>query len=144
MSKLNESLAPLNLPPAAVKFLCDLYLVLQAWDDFVDGDEMPRAEKDRAIYASLTLPANPFYAQNLAILLPLISNLVLKWKAADTAEREGGNLHMAYSWRAGFFDVVLQVVCLVHGPDETMQKAHHVMDLYGESFESYAREFSNA
>lgn len=134
----------LELPNDAREFLAQLYLVLQAWDDFVDGDEMPRAEKDRAIYASLMMPANPFYARNLAVLLPVISNLVLKWKAADTAEREGGNLHMAYSWRAGFFDVVLQVVCIVHGPEKAMTMAHQVMDLYDETFDSYAREFSNA
>lgn len=133
------------LPPIVEKFLADLYLVIQAWDDFVDGDEMERTQKDRAIYASLVgIPSNPFYAENSLILLPLISNLVLKWKAADTAEREGGNLHMAYSWRAGYFDVVLQVVAIVHGPEFAMSNAHKVMELYGERFEDYEQEFQHA
>jgi len=140
-----EAFAYLKMPADAVKFLVDLYAVIQAWDDFVDGDDISREEKDLAIFASLVgIPANPFYIQNSMILLPLISVMVLKWKAADTAEREGGNLHLAYSWRAGYFDVVLQVFSIVHGPENAMKNAHRVMELYGESFEDYVQEFKHA
>lgn len=142
---MKEALVIFNLPPDAVQYLDDLYAVIQAWDDFIDGDDMPRADKDRAVYASLHgIPTNPFYIQNCHILLPLISVAVLKWKAADTAEREGKNLHLAYGWRAGFFDVVLQVLHIVHGPAVAMENAHRVMELYGENFEDYKTEFSNA
>lgn len=140
-----EVLKGFQLPVEAVRYLEDLYLVIQAWDDFVDGAAMNRDLKDKAIYASLVgIPANPFYIQNAGVLLPLISNSVLKWKAADTAEREGGNLHLAYGWRAGYFDVVLQVLLIVHGPDVAMKTAHKVMELYGERYEDYAQEFLNA
>lgn len=140
-----ETLKGFQLTPDAVKYLEDLYLVIQAWDDFVDGTQMDRGLKDKAVYASLVgIPANPFYIQNAGILLPLISNSVLKWKAADTAEREGGNLHLAYGWRAGYFDVVLQVLMIVHGPEVAMKSAHQVMKLYGEDFEGYAQEFQHA
>lgn len=141
LQNLENCLEQLNLPPSAVAFLLDLFRIIQAWDDFVDGDDMPRCEKDAAIYASFALPANPFYAQNMPILLPLIANQVLKWKAADSAEREGGNLHLAYGWRAGFYDVVLSVVSLVHGPIKAMELASAVMAMYGETFEDYAKEF---
>jgi hypothetical protein len=140
-----EVLKGFNLPVEAVRYLLDLYLVIQAWDDFVDETPMARVQKDSAIYASLVgIPVNPFYIQNASILLPLISNCVLKWKAADTAEREGGNLHLAYGWRAGYFEVVLQVILIVHGFEVAMKNAHEVMKLYGESFEDYSQEFQHA
>lgn len=140
-----DTLKGFQLPIEATKYLEDLYLVIQAWDDFVDGEPMDRTQQDKAIYASLVgIPANPFYIQNAGVLLPLISNSVLKWKAADTAEREGGNLHLAYGWRAGYFDVVLQVLMIVHGPDVAMKSAHQVMKLYGERYEDYAQEFQHA
>jgi hypothetical protein len=142
---MNNLLNQLGLPPMAVRYLLDLWLVIQAWDDVVDGDEIPREIKDRSIYASLvSIPGNPFYTENQMLLLPLISNSVLKWKAADTAEREGKPSAMSFSWRAGYYDVVLQVVSIVHGPDVAMQNAHNVMALYGESFEDYVKEFKNA
>lgn len=132
----------LSLPDDAIKYLDDFYHVIQAWDDFVDGDEMSRENKDRAIYASLVeIPSNPFFRQNASILLPIHSNLVLKWKASDTAELKGESLHQAYMWRAGFYDLVLQVVSIVHGPALAMQSAHEVMALYGESYEEYVKEF---
>ena len=140
-----DDLKGFNFPADATRYLTDLYLVIQAWDDFVDETPMARAKKDEAIYASfVSIPANPFYIQNAGVLLPLISNAVLKWKAADTAEREGGNLHLAYGWRAGYFEIVLQVLLLVHGPEVAMNNAHEVMKLYGEHFEDYAQEFQHA
>lgn len=132
----------LQLPDDAIKYLDDFYHVIQAWDDFVDGDAMPRDEIDRAIYASLVeIPSNPFFRSNASILLPIHSNLVLKWKGADTAEQSGTSLHQAYMWRAGFYDLILQVVSIVHGPKLAMECAHVVMELYAESFEDYAKEF---
>lgn len=131
-----------SLPALAAKYLDDFYHVLQAWDDFVDGDAMPREEIDRAIYASLyDIPSNPFYMQHAHLLLPLQSNIVLKWKGADTAERDGQDLHKAYMWRAGYFDIVLQVLCIVHGSKAAMENAHRVMAAYGETYEEYAKEF---
>jgi hypothetical protein len=142
---MKTALAQFNLPGEAVQYLDDFYHVLQAWDDFVDGDDMPRTDKDRAIYVSLvSMPSNPFYIQNCHILLPLISNIVLKWKAADSAEREGKYLHLAYGWRAGYFELVLQVLQIVHGHEVAMQNAHLVMGLYGEDFETYQKEFAHA
>lgn len=134
-----------QLSPDAQRYLHDFYHVLQAWDDFVDGDEMGRAEKDKAIYASLVgIPSNPFFVRNAAILMSIHANVVLKWKASDTIERSSGNMHMAYAWRAGFFDLVLQVFLLEFGSDKTMKFAHLIAGLYGERFEDYRKEFPHA
>lgn len=134
-----------QLSPDAQRYLHDFYHVLQAWDDFVDGDEMPRGEKDKAIYASLVgIPSNPFFVNNSSILLPMQASVVMKWKASDTIERTIGNMHMAYAWRAGFFDLVLQVFLIEFGSARTMELAHLVAGMYGERFEDYVKEFPNA
>jgi len=135
----------LALPPAAADYLCALFDTIQGLDDWADGDESSREEKDRTIWNCVAgLQLTPFYMQHAAMLLPLQANAFLKWKAADTAERSGQLLPMAYVWRAGFYDIVLQCVLIAHGPMRAMELAHVAMGLYGESFEEYAKEFQRA
>ena len=69
---------------------------------------------------------------------------ILKWKASDEAERAGNPSAMSFVWRAGFYDVVLAVVQIVHGTDAAMQIAVNVMSLYGETLPDYMQEFGNA
>jgi hypothetical protein len=133
----------LELPPAAVDYLCELFECIQALDDWVDGDPVTREDKDRAIWGSFAgLQLQPWFLNNSPLLLPLHATAVLKWKGADTVERSGGNLHVAYVWRAGFFDIVLQCVLIAHGAPKAMRLAHLVIALYGESFDDYAKEFT--
>jgi hypothetical protein len=40
--------------------------------------------------------------------------------------------------------LVLAVVQICHGPEIAIKMAPSVMDLYGEKFEDYMREFKNA
>ena len=47
-------------------------------------------------------------------------------------------------WRAGYYDLVLMAVSLVHGAGFATLHGHHVMALYGETFEDYMKEFGNA
>jgi hypothetical protein len=47
-------------------------------------------------------------------------------------------------WRAAFYDVVLMVVALCHGPDKALEMAHDVMGLYGEKYADYLKEFDYA
>jgi len=70
--------------------------------------------------------------------------MILKWQASDTAERDGQANAKSYMWRAGYYDLVLMAVSLVHGAGFATLHGHHVMALYGETFEDYMKEFSNA
>lgn len=133
------------LPTAAADYLCALFKTIQGLDDWVDGDELARDDKDAAIWNAVAgLQLLPFYMQHAAMLLPLQANAFLKWKAADTAERAGQASPMAYAWRAGFYDIVLQCVLIVHGPHKAMAVAHEVMGLYGETLPDYLKEFEHA
>lgn len=135
----------LELPPAAAAWLLDLWHVIQVLDDVADGDAVDRSALDAAIYASLVgLPANPFYLAHASQLSPLVAAAVLKWKASDTAERAGAADEKSFVWRAAYYDIILMVVMLCHGPKAAMHVADKVMALYGESFDEYRKEFSNA
>ena len=135
----------LELPPAAAAWLLDLWQVIQVFDDLVDGDKVDRDALDAALYASLVdLPANPFYAANASQLSPLLASAFLRWKASDTAERNNAADERSFVWRAAYYDIILMVVMLCHGPRAAMHVADKVMALYGEKFEDYRKEFPNA
>lgn len=126
-------------------WLLSLWNAIQVFDDMADGDFPDREDLIAAICDTLVnMPANPFFQAHKETLMPLMAVAILKWKAADDVEREGRPNEMSYAWRAGFYDVVLAVVQLVHGRQVAMDAAQYVMSLYGESYAQYREEFTNA
>lgn len=126
-------------------WLMGLWNAIQVFDDMADGDFPDRDELMTAISDTLCImPANPFFRANADTLLPLVAVAILKWRASDDAERNGKPSAMAYAWRAGFYDIVLAVVQIVHGHDVAMGAAVDVMHLYGEKFAEYEQEFKDA
>lgn len=135
----------LHLPGEAIAWLQNLWDVIQVFDDVADKDPIDRVDLDRAIFAALVqMPANSFFMAHSATLLPLVATMVLKWKASDDAEREGQADEKSFVWRAGYYDVVLGIVLLCHGSDAAMKTAKLVMNLYGETFADYRKEFNHA
>lgn len=133
------------LPDEAREWLMALWNVVQVFDDMADGDFPDRDRLDVAIYdAIVAMPNNGFFVRNRSILLPLLSVAILKWKASDTAERAGSPTAVSFVWRAGFYDIVLAVVQIVHGFENAMQIAPSVMALYGEKLPEYLAEFGHA
>jgi hypothetical protein len=90
------------------------------------------------------LPQNLFFQAHSHNLLPLVSILILKWIGANNLEDNREQLHKAYMWRAAYYDLILEVVRLVHGFDEAANAAEYVAKLYGETYEDYVKEFENA
>jgi len=135
----------LDLPPSAIDWLLDLWRVIQVFDDAVDGDAIDPAEAQAATWAALiSLPGNPFFCANAAALQPALATAVLKWFAANEAELDGRADERSYMWRAGYYDVVLLVVLLCHGRVEAERLASSVMQMYGEPFADYRKEFPRA
>ena len=133
----------LDLPPEAASWLMDVWQLIQAWDDVADGDAIERDRLDQAIWASLvTMPANPFYIANFQALQAGLALQILKWQAAEDAERTGQADPRSFIWRAGFYDLVLLVVLLTKGHAGAMKHAKTVMHLYGEQLDVYLKEFS--
>ena len=93
-----------------------LWDAIQLFDDVADADPITRDDLDTVIWATLVaMPSNPFFAHNAAVLLPVVGAMILKWQASDKVERAGHASAQSYMWRAGFYDVVLMTVQLVHG-----------------------------
>jgi hypothetical protein len=143
---MNEQLlAPLNLPLTAQKWLIDFFWVIQGLDDWRDNDPVEPKQKEKVIYQVMVeLPQNHFFQSHSHNLLPLVSILVLKWIGANKLEDNREQLHKAYMWRAAYYDLILEVVRLVHGFDGAASAAEYVAKLYGETYEDYVKEFENA
>lgn len=140
-----QLLAPLNLPFAAQKWLIDFFTVIQGLDDWRDNDPVDPQQKEKVIYQVMVeLPQNQFFQTHSHNLLPLISILVLKWIGANKLEDNREQLHKAYMWRAAYYDLILEVVRLIHGFDAAANAAEYVVKLYGETYEDYVKEFENA
>lgn len=141
-----ESLAThfeaLELPWDAAAWLLNLWDVIQAFDDLYDGDEVSRQDVLKTLWRVLvSMPANPFHRANEASLTPILSNAICKWQAANVAEEAGEPDERSYMWRASYYDVVMTVVTLCHGPDKAFEKARAVMAMYGEQYADYVKEF---
>jgi hypothetical protein len=140
-----QLLAPLNLPPATQRWLLDFFDVIQGLDDWRDNDPVEPKQKEKVIYQVMVeLPQNHFFQTHSHNLLPLVSILILKWIGANNLEDNREQLHKAYMWRAAYYDLILEVVRLVHGFDEAANAAEYVAKLYGETYEDYVKEFENA
>ena len=119
--------------------------VIQVFDDVADGDPVERKDLNVTIWNMLVgMHQNQFFVVNIQHLVPLLATMVLKWQASDTAERAGQADAKSFVWRAGYYDLILMTVSLIHGPDFATKNAHLVMQLYGEKFEDYVKEFSDA
>lgn len=141
-----ESLAAhfeaLELPWDASVWLLNLWDVIQAFDDVYDGDEVSRQDVLKTLWRVLvSMPANPFYQTHQSHLTPVIGNAICKWQAANAAEDAGEHDERSFIWRASYYDVVMTVVTLCHGPDRAFEMSRSVMAMYGEAYDDYVKEF---
>ena len=135
----------LMLPTQAVDWLLMLWNAIQVFDDVADGDPVDRANLDGAIWDTLVaMNQNTFFLKNSDLLAPCLALTVMKWQASDRIERAGKADARSFVWRAGYYDVVLMAVQICHGAKFANDNAHLVIELYGETFEDYMREFSHA
>ena len=135
----------LALPAPAIDWLLMLYGAIQVFDDVADGDPVEREDLNAAIWNTLVgMNQNTFWIANSHSLAPIVATMILKWQASDQAERDGKADAKSFVWRAGYYDVVLMTVALCHGTKQATEKAQQVMELYGETFEDYLKEFDHA
>ncbi len=143
-SALRDNLTTaLGMPAPAVDWLIMIYDVIQVFDDVADGDPVQREDLNATIWNTLVgMHQNAFFRANSQILAPLLASMILKWQASDTVEREKKADAKSFVWRAGYYDLILVAVSLVHGVGFATKNGHHVMALYGETLEDYLKEFA--
>ena len=135
----------LLLPQEATQWLLDLWDAIQFLDDVADKDEISRDRLNAAMNKLLVqMPANNFYNTYPTQLLNAICVAICKWQASDMLERFNRQDERTYMWRAGYYDIVLSVTILCNGMHNAIQHAPDILCLYGESYQSYLKELSNA
>jgi len=133
------------LPTPVVEWLVMVYDAIQVFDDIADGDTVERKDLNATIWNTMVgMHQNQFFITNSHHLVPLLATAIMKWQASDQAERAGEADARSFVWRAGYYDLILMAVSLTHGPGFATKNAHLVMELYGEKFEDYMKEFGNA
>ena len=142
---IQQHLQQFQLPIEAVQWLDMLYGAIQVFDDVADGDPVEREDLDSVIYNTLvSMPSNPFFVAHASALATAVAMAIFKWQAADKMERANCADEKSYMLRAGYYDIVMLVVSLVHGPVKAAQNAHHVYAIYGETCQDYLKEFNHA
>jgi len=133
------------LPSAAVEWLLSLYRIIQVFDDIADGDPVSRDDLNAVIWDCLVgRLQNEFFARHANQLIPVIATAIIKWQASDTMERQGLADARSFVWRASYYDVVVMVVSICHGPTAATKNAHLILQLYGEKLDDYLAEFQHA
>lgn len=141
-----QALSVLSLPQDANEWLLDMWEAFQGLDDWYDGDKTSKADIEHIIYVVLAkLPSNPFFQAYANRLLPVVSNVVLKWCGSNYHENNKNlvQLPKCYMWRAGYYDIVLEAVNCVYGHKQASLASGLVMALYGEDLKEYMKEFEN-
>jgi hypothetical protein len=135
----------LCLSDDACDWLMMLWQAIQAIDDIVDGEEI---DHDSAIALGwnvlVAMPGNPFFQKHSSVLLPAMGLQFAKWKASDDAERDGRASATAFVWRASYYDMVLMAVQCEHGGPIGVEIGQHVMEMYGENYDTYISEMKHA
>lgn len=121
------------------RLLRDIWDVIQAWDDLHDGDQNTQAAVAMRL-ANIDVPMNPLYQ---AFCTPLqMQKLYLKWRASNAIEeaklRE--HLHKSYMLRAEYYQLIVDMICLLEGLEIAALKAPDVWVCYGESYPEYENE----
>ena len=139
---LRKHFESLMLPTEAAEWLLMVWQAIQTFDDVADDDDVLRADLDATIWNVLVaMPQNPFFARHAGTLLPVLGTMVLKWQASDRVERDGQADARSFNWRAGYYELILVAVQLIHGASAAASVAHKVLGMYGESLDSYLAEF---
>lgn len=135
----------LGLNGDAIEWLLMLYQAIQLFDDIADGDKIERTDLNAVIWNSLVgFHQNTFFLQNSHHLIPVIATAIMKWQASDKVEHNAQADAKSFVWRASYYDVVMAVVLIQHGPASAVELSDSVIQLYGEKYEDYMKEFGNA
>lgn len=116
--------------------------VLHFWDDLIDQDRHLAQQEihDSMFKALVLLPSNPFYAQHLQSLQPVLVNAIANWRAANAFEATGDTrqLQLAFVIRSDYANILIQMAYLVGGHDWVMSVAPSIRDMWtDEDFDSY-------
>ncbi|MTJ81732.1 MAG: hypothetical protein F8N37_12040 [Telmatospirillum sp.] len=122
-----------------IKMMCD---ILHTWDDLIDRDKPVDPEAiNRAFFTALvTLPRDPFYAANFALLNPIVETAIYNWWTANLyeASSDEDRLRAAFILRSSYSDIATMCARIVGGPDWARTVGPEIHDhWHGEGWAKY-------
>ena len=134
---LFQRLTAVGLSQPAVDWLLIVWDMIQTLDDLTDGDPVTQGDIHRLVNNSLIgYATHPFFTHNINALTPVIANAI-----ANFLEGNGMVTEVSFVWRASYYDVVLQALICDVGYTLATQRAAQVLEMYGESYSEYLKEF---
>lgn len=109
----------------AIAFILAIHQIAEIWDDLIDQDKPvpPEAINAMLFGALVTLPRNPFYQRNIALLNPLVEQAIVDWHTANAFEKSGDveKLRMAWVLRSSPFALTVMSSRIVGGHEWAVQ-----------------------
>lgn len=131
----------------AVDLGMKILYVMHVLDDFVDGDDVTNDDMCTAFrFLMYDIPQNPLMTKELSTVM---LSCYHQWLAANAIEDqftdpEDNNLHKSYMLRAGAYQIYQHIAICVGGIDYGDKIAPMIFSSYGETFEAYKEEMTNA
>ena len=129
-----------------VAHLCD---VAHVWDDLIDGDKLVPPEAINRVFEKtlFAIPANPFFQQHRAALLPLIYTGILGYVTANRMERSGDphQIEIAHGLRYAVAHVAAFSISVTNPPEQAAEILPAAwVALMPERFDDYFKEHVHA
>jgi hypothetical protein len=129
----------------AVRVSRELIQLSHVWDDLIDKDNPVSDDAINAAFmaALCEIGGSWLWDQDAAALMRVC---YIKWRGATSMETsetqvQPNNMAMAYSARAGFFDLFHHFVYKLHGLRWAEHVSETILRWHGEDFDDYCKEF---
>lgn len=131
--------------PDALAFILNVHSIVEVWDDLIDRDKPvdDQAINDVFHTALITLPRNPFYQRNFALLSPIFEAAIFDWHTANAFEARGGDaLRSSYTLRCGVLMLTVMAAKITGGVEWAKEVGVKLRDM-GDTWADYSSQFGD-
>lgn len=120
----------------AVCFVVDVIKAADVWDNLVDGDKpvTPADVNNLCKNLLFKIQNNPFFSQNVSVLLPIMQVSILNWQIANTMSREDPESRIqSHVLRYAPIDLIVASAAIIGGDDWAVEvgpriRRYHMRD----------------
>lgn len=130
----------------AIDFFLLIANISQVWDDLIDKDNQQSDDQINLMMwqALIELNENPFFAQNIQQLLPVMKKAIVNWLTSNQHEAAGDKemLKVSYIKRSCVTDIAIFVALLCGGLEHSLRYAPLIEAAVfkDDSFDDYLNE----
>lgn len=130
---------------AASEFGTQVWEAMQHWDDVIDEGHTDKASSVFQFLA-FRMDWQPFFHQYEPVLRPVMLDMFLSWRCANTLEAAGidADLEKAFMLRAGVYRLYVVMAWLIGGDEHAEKVGPEIHRFYGERLADYLKEHRHA